>query len=103
MDEGSVIALSNLLDLSAVFDTLDHSSINYYLLSTWYGIDGIALDRFVSYQELYVSKKSSRTYLSDRKQNVTLMDCLSSPAEVACGVLQGSVPSHCYFLSTLPS
>ena len=66
-----------LLDLSAAFDTLDHSSITN-LLSTWYGIDGIALDWFVS-------------YLSDRKQKVKLMDCLSSAAEVACGVPQGSV------------
>ena len=40
MDEGSVTALT-LLNLSAVFDTLDQSSITN-LLSTWYGIDGIA-------------------------------------------------------------
>ena len=52
MDAGRVTALT-LLDL----------------LSTWYGIDGIALDWFVS-------------YLSDREQKVKLMDCLSSPAEV---------------------
>ena len=76
MDEGRVTALT-LLDLSAAFDTLDHSSITN-LLSTWYGIDGIALDWFVS-------------YLSDRKQEVKLTDCLSSPAEVACGVPQGYV------------
>ena len=76
MDEGRVTALT-LLDLSAVFDTLDHSSITN-LLSTWYGIDGIALDWFVS-------------YLSDRKQEVKLTDCLSSPAEVACGVPKGYV------------
>ena len=68
MEEGSVTALT-LLDLSAVLDTLDHSCITN-LLSTWYGIDGIALEWFVS-------------YLSDRKQKVELMDCLSSPAEVA--------------------
>ena len=67
MEEGRVTALT-LLDLSAAFDTLDYSSITN-LLSTWYGIDGIALDWFVS-------------YLSDRK---------SSPAEVGCGVSQGSV------------
>ena len=76
MDEGRVTALT-LLDLSAAFDTLDHSSVTN-LLSTWYGIDDIALDWFVS-------------YLSDRKQKGKLMDCLSSPAEVACGVPQGSV------------
>ena len=74
--EGRVTALT-LLDLSVAIDTLGHSSITN-LLSTWYGIDGIALDWFVS-------------YLSDRKQKVKLMDCLSSLAEVACGVPQGSV------------
>ena len=68
MDEGRVTALT-LLDLSAAFD---HSS-STNLMSTWYGIDGIALDLFVS-------------YLSDRKQKVKLIDCLSSPAEIACGV-----------------
>ena len=71
MDEGRVTALT-LLDLSAAFDTLDHSSMTN-LLSTWYGSDGIALDWFVS-------------YLSDLKHKVKLMECLSSPAEVACGV-----------------
>ena len=46
VDEGRVTALT-LLDLSAAFDNLDHSSITN-LLSTWYGINGIALDWFVS-------------------------------------------------------
>ena len=68
MGEGSVTALT-LLDLSSAFDTLDHSCITN-LLSTWYGIDGIAPEWFVS-------------YLSDLKQKVRLMDCLSSPAGVA--------------------
>ena len=76
MDGGRVTALI-LLDLSAAFDTLDHKSITD-LLSNWYGIDGIALEWFVS-------------YLSGREQKVKLMDCLSSPAEITCGVPQGSV------------
>ena len=84
MDEGRVTALT-LLDLSAAFDTLDHSRITN-LLVTWYGIDGIALDWFVS-------------YLSDRKQKVKLMDCLSSPAEVACGVPQKSVLGALLFVT----
>ena len=88
MDEGRVTALT-LLDLPAAFDTLDHSSITN-LLSTWYGIDGIDLDWFVS-------------YLSDRKQKVKLMDCLSRPAEVACEVPQGSVLGPLLFsLCTTP-
>ena len=62
-----------LLDRSVVFDTLDHSSITD-LLSTWYGID-----------EWFVS------YLSGRKQKVKLIECLSSPAEVTCGISQRPV------------
>ena len=85
MDERGVTALTPL-DLSAAFKTLDNSSITN-LLATWYGIDGIALEWFVS-------------CLSDRKQKLKLMDCLSSPAEVACGVPQS--PAFCYLLSTLP-
>ena len=73
-----------LLDVSAAFDTLDRSSITN-LLSTWYGI---ALEGCVS-------------YLSDRKQKVKLMDCLSSPVEVACGVPQGSVLGPLSTLSPL--
>ena len=55
MDEERVTALT-VLDISAAFDTLDHSSITN-ILSTWYGI---ALDWFVS-------------YLSERKQKVKLI------------------------------
>ena len=54
-----------------------------------YGIDGIVLGWFVS-------------YLPDHKQKVKLMDCLSSPAEVGCGVPKDSSYFHCYLLSTLP-
>ena len=73
-------SLHLLLDLSAALDTLDHSSITN-LLSTWYGIDDIALDHV----DWFVS------YLSERKQKAKLMNCLSSPAEVVCGIPQGSV------------
>ena len=97
MDEGRVTALT-LLDLSAAFDTLDHSSITN-LLSTWYGIDvidGIALAVDQATRSAYPISASIAldwfvSYLSDRKQKVELMDCLSSPARVACGVPQGSV------------
>ena len=43
MDSGKTTALV-LLDLSAAFDTLDHSSI-IELLSGWYGITGTALNQ----------------------------------------------------------
>ena len=88
MDEGRVTALT-LLDLSAAFDTLDHISITN-LLSTWYGIDGIALDWFVS-------------YLSDRTQKVKLMGLFIQSSR--CRVLgfpKDPSSAHCYLLSTLP-
>ena len=69
MDEGSVTALT-LFDLSAAFDTLNHSSRPVTeLLSPWYDIDGIALHWLVY-------------YLSNRKQKVKLMKRLNSPADV---------------------
>ena len=88
MDEREVTALTPL-DLSAAFNTLDSSSITN-LLATWYGIDGIALEWFVS-------------CLSDRKQKLKLMDFLSSPAEFASGVPQGPIPGPLLFtLYTTP-
>ena len=71
--------ITNMIELSSVF-------ILAFILSTWYGIDGISLHWIVF-------------YLSDRKQKVKLMDCLSSPAEFACEIPQGSV--HGLMLFTL--
>ena len=56
MSEGSTTALT-LLDLSAAFDTIDHS-ILFHRLHECYGINGLALSWFES-------------YLSDRTQSVT--------------------------------
>ena len=69
MDTGKTTALV-LLDLSAAFDTLDHSSI-IELLSVWYGISGTAVNWV-------------RSYLSNRVQRVKLLD-------KHYGVPQGSV------------
>ena len=41
MDKGAAVGLV-LLDLSAAFDTIDHSII-FKCLQHWYGIDGIVL------------------------------------------------------------
>ena len=45
MDKGKVTVLT-LLDLSAVFDTIDH---NIKHLSLWYGLSGTGLNWFSSY------------------------------------------------------
>ena len=62
MDQGVVTALT-LLDLSAAFDTTDHSTLTNRL-SDWYGISGKAQIWFSS-------------YLQNRHQSVKIKDTLS--------------------------
>ena len=76
MASGKTTALV-LLDLSAAFDTLDHSSI-IELLSGWYGISGTAPNWV-------------RSYLSNRVQRVKLLDKLGEPFKADYGVPQGFV------------
>ena len=64
-----------LLDLSAAFDTLDHSGV-ISLLENWYGISGNALLWFAS-------------YLLDRQQMVK--ECVGEPFQTKYGIPQGSV------------
>ncbi len=76
MDKGKVTALT-LLDLSAAFDTIDHSLL-LNRLEGWFGITGLALDWFSS-------------YLSARSQQIKLDDTLSTRVSLPFGVPQGSV------------
>ena len=66
-----------LLDLSAAFDTLDHS-ILLHRLSTWFGISSVSLQWFTS-------------YLSYRTPTVGLPPHRSPSSPLTCGVPQGSV------------
>ena len=66
-----------MLDLSAAFDTIDHS-ILLSRLTSFYGISGSALDLV-------------RSYLTDRTQSVVLNNCSSPPTSINTGVPQGSV------------
>jgi len=71
------ISLLTLLDLSAAFDTIDHS-ILLSRLEHSFGIKGSALSWFSS-------------YLSDRFQSVMVNGCQSEQVRLSCGVPQGSV------------
>ena len=76
MDEGQVTALI-LLDLSSVFDTIDHS-ILLGRLEDWDGITGRAYNWL-------------RSHLTGRSQQVKLGECLSRKVDLPFGVPQGSV------------
>ena len=78
-----------LLDLSAAFDTADHSLL-LARLSTCFGICDQALDWF-------------RSYLSDRTQYVRIQDVSSDVHALPYGVPQGSVLGLLlYYLYTSP-
>ena len=76
MDDGRVTALI-LLDLSAAFNTTDHTVL-LRRLGNWFGVSGKALDWF-------------KSYLTGRSQRIKLGNCLSSRSDLSFGVPQGSV------------
>ena len=88
VDKHNAVALV-LLELSAAFNTIDHS-IMLSQLSKRLGVGGVALKWFES-------------YLKGRKQSVVINETLSSPADVLYGVPQGSVLGPKLFtIYTLP-
>jgi len=72
-----LVSILALLDLSAAFDTFDHTILLRPLEIT-FGISGVALSWFES-------------YLSDRTQSVVVDGLMSRPIPLVFGVLQGSV------------
>ena len=76
VDSGKAVALT-LLDLSAAFDTIDHSLL-YDCLHDWFGLDGTVLSWI-------------KSYLSNRKQKIKIGDSLFEAVILPFGVPQGSV------------
>ena len=76
LDNGNVSLLA-LLDLSAAFNTIDHS-ILLHRLEHDFGVSGTALQWFSS-------------YLTNRSQSVVVNGLLSDPSLISSGVPQGSV------------
>ena len=76
MDNGKVTALT-LLDLSAAFDTIDHSTL-LERLHVHFGISGTVFQWF-------------KSYISNRQQRIHIDGSLSCPQDLHFGVPQGSV------------
>ena len=76
LSRGETTALV-LLDLSAAFDTIDHSTL-LSCLRNWFGVGGCVLKWFTS-------------YLTDRYQSIKIGSTLSDVCKLLFGVPQGSV------------
>ena len=72
-----------LLDLSAAFNTIDHT-ILLRRLGYWSGVSGKALGWI-------------KSYLTGRSQRIKLGNCLSSKSDLSFGVPQGSVLGLLHF------
>ena len=79
-----------ILDISAAFDTVDHSVL-LEVLNKRYGMGGMANDWFAS-------------YLSPRFCKISIQDAYSTPRELTFSVPQGSIAGaslYTYYASTL--
>ena len=77
-----------LLDLSSVFNTIDHALL-YECLHDWFGLDGTVLLLITS-------------YLTNHKQKIKIGDSFSDAKILSFGVLQGSVLGPLLFTLSTP-
>ena len=78
-----------LVNLSAAFDTIDHSNL-FNILEKYVGITGNAL-QFI------------KSYFSDRSQSTRIESIMSDIVHIICGVPQGSVSGPLnFFIQLLP-
>jgi hypothetical protein len=84
VDSSNAVALV-LLDLSAAFDSVDHSTL-VDVLHHRFAVDDVALMWF-------------RSYLDQRMQSVIFNGIQSAPTQLLCGVPQGSVLGPLEFIS----
>ena len=82
MDKGTAVRLV-LLDLSAAFDTTDHSILLDWL-QHWYGIDGVV-------------PKWVQSYLNSRKLRIKIDGHLSDAFQLPDGVSYGLSPGSTLF------
>ena len=80
-----MVTALTLLDLSAAFDTIDHT-ILLRRLGNWFGVSGKALDWL-------------KSYLTGRRQRIKLGDRLSSRSDLSFGVPRGQFLVPCFLLS----
>ena len=86
MDSGKAVALT-LLDLSAAFETIDHTIL---FNRDWFGVDGTVL--------MWI-----KSYLTNHRQKVKLGNSFSDAFSLPYGVPQGSVLGPLLFtLYTIP-
>ena len=86
LDQGSRVALL-LLDMSAAFDTLDHTTL-LNRFNKEFGITGKPLKWFES-------------YFSERTQSVVIRGVKSEPVPLSQGVPQGSVIGPIIYMQTI--
>ena len=77
-------ALMVFLDLSAAFDTFDHSML-LLRLQSMFGVSGVVFSWFAS-------------YLTDRTQSVKICSVMSEERVLKCCVPQGSILGHIYIV-----